>query len=178
VNLLKGQSGLISKYWALYTDEIDGFESQDMVIGTAWPVNQNLLLSDGKVPVASVTPTEGVTGWADTWMMSSNAPHPICMLKWMAYSLRDEVQTFTAVAFGATPSVATTCEQLKTALNDAYGKEVGSEAYDLYHCGDDAYLSSIFLWKTPLPDCGDDRGQTCMDYSVWTNAWTEIRGAG
>jgi putative spermidine/putrescine transport system substrate-binding protein len=178
VNLLKEQSPMISKYWAVYTDEIDGFESQDMTVGTAWPVNQNLLLSDGKVPVASVTPSEGVTGWADTWMMSSKSQHPICMLKWMEYSLRSSVQSFTAVAFGATPSVATACKLLKTSLNDAYGDEVGSEAYGLYHCGDDTYLSSIFLWKTPLPDCGDDRGQTCVDYSAWTNAWTEIRGAG
>ena len=28
-------------------------------------------------------PTEGMTGWADTWMISANAPHPNCMLEWM-----------------------------------------------------------------------------------------------
>jgi putative spermidine/putrescine transport system substrate-binding protein len=178
VNLLKGQAGIVSKYWAVYTDEIDGFESGDMTVGTAWPVNQNLLLSDGKVPVASVTPDEGVTGWADTWMMSSNAQHPICMLKWMEYTLRDNVQSSTAVAFGATPSVTTACTQLQSDLADAYGQDVASEIYPVYHCGEDDYLSSIYLWKTPLPDCGDDRGQTCIDYSAWTNAWTEIRGAG
>ena len=42
-----------------------------MVIGTAWPVNQQYIAADDKVPVESVIPTEGVTGWADTWMMSS-----------------------------------------------------------------------------------------------------------
>ena len=47
-----------------------------------------------------------------------------------------------------------------------------------YHCGDDEFLSSVYLWKTPLAACGDDRGDVCMDYSAWTNAWTEIRGAG
>jgi putative spermidine/putrescine transport system substrate-binding protein len=178
VTLLKQQSQLISKYWALYTDEIDGFESGDMVVGTAWPVNQNLILSDGKVPVESTTPTEGVTGWADTWMMSSNAEHPVCMMKWMEYTLRDDVQSFTAVAFGATPSVTTACGQLQGDLVDAYGKDVADQIYPVYHCGEDDYLKSIYLWKTPLPDCGDDRGQTCVDYSTWTTAWTEIRGAG
>jgi putative spermidine/putrescine transport system substrate-binding protein len=178
VNLLKQQAGIVSKYWALYTDEIDGFESGDMVAGTAWPVNQNLLLSDGKVQVESVTPSEGVTGWADTWMMSSHAQHPICMAKWMAWTLTDTVQSTTAVAFGATPSVTTACEQLQTDLAAAYGDQVASTIYPVYHCGDDSYLSSIYLWKTPLPDCGDDRGQTCVDYSVWTNGWTEVRGAG
>jgi putative spermidine/putrescine transport system substrate-binding protein len=178
VNLLKQQAGMVSKPWALYSDEIDGFESGDMAIGTAWPVNQNLLVSDGKVPVQSTTPSEGVTGWADTWMMSSHAQHPVCMLDWMNYTLSDKVQAATAVIFGATPSVTTACGDLQQGLLDAYGKTVGKSAYDFYHCGDDQYLSSVFLWKTPLPDCGDSRGSTCVDYSQWTNAWTEIRGAG
>jgi putative spermidine/putrescine transport system substrate-binding protein len=168
VTLLKQQSGMISKYWALYTDEIDGFESGDMVAGTAWPVNQNLIQADGKVPVDGVVPSEGVTGWADTWMMSSHAQHPVCMMKWMEYTLRDSVQAGTAYVFGATPSVTTACPQLQ--------KDLGAD-YPLYHCGDDAFLSKVYLWKTPLPDCGDSRGSTCLDYSEWTNAWTAIRGA-
>ena len=168
VSLLKQQSGMISKYWALYTDEIDGFESGDMVAGTAWPVNENLIQADGKVPVDSVVPSEGVTGWADTWMMSSHAQHPICMMKWMEYTLQDTVQATTAYVFGATPSVTTACPQLQTLLGADYA---------LYHCGDDQFLSQVYLWKTPQPDCGDSRGTTCVDYSEWTNAWTAIRGA-
>jgi putative spermidine/putrescine transport system substrate-binding protein len=39
VEVLKTQAGMIGKYWAVYTDEIDGFSSGDMVVGTAWPVN-------------------------------------------------------------------------------------------------------------------------------------------
>jgi putative spermidine/putrescine transport system substrate-binding protein len=168
VNLLKEQAGMISKYWAVYTDEIDGFESGDMVVGTAWPVNQSILVSDDKVPVASTIPSEGVTGWADTWMMSSHAQHPVCMLKWMEYTLRPDVQTAVAEYYGATPSNTASCPQLN--------KDLGKDAAN-YHCGDDAFLSKVYLWKTPLPDCGDGRGQTCVDYSAWTNAWTDIRGA-
>ena len=37
-------------------------------------------------------PSEGVTGWADTWMISTNAPHPNCMLEWMKYTLTADVQ--------------------------------------------------------------------------------------
>ena len=59
----------------------------------------------------------------------------------------------------------------------ATDEDLGADAAS-YHCGDDAFLSQVKLWKTPLSECGDDRGQTCMDYSTWTNAWTEIRGAG
>jgi putative spermidine/putrescine transport system substrate-binding protein len=168
VELLKQQASMIGKYWAVYTDEIDGFVSGDMVVGTAWPVNWQYTKAEG-VPVEAIIPSEGVTGWADTWMMSANAPHPNCMLKWMEYTLRAEVQTQVAEFYGATPSNTGSCEQLNADL----GKDAAA-----YHCGDDAFLSSVYLWKTPLPDCGDERGQACMDYSAWTNAWTQIRGTG
>ena len=167
-DLLKQQSGMVKKYWSLYTDEIDGFESGDMVIGTAWPVNQSIIVADKKVPVASVIPSEGVTGWADTWMMSSHAQHPNCMLAWMNYTLHPDVQTAVAEYYGATPSNTASCAQLN--------KDLGADAAN-YHCGDDAFLSQVHLWKTPLSDCGDSRGQTCLDYSAWNTVWTEVTGA-
>ena len=168
VNLLKTQYGLIGKYWGVYTDEIKGFDTGDMVIGTAWPVNQQYIEIDNKVPVESVIPKEGVTGWADTWMMSSNAQHPNCMLMWMQYTLQPDVQTEVAEFYGATPSNTKSCEQLD--------KDLGSAA-KIYHCGDDTFLSSIALWKTPQADCGN--GSTdCMDYSTWSEKWLEITSGG
>jgi len=167
VALLKQQAPMIKKYWAVYTDEVDGFESGDMVIGTAWPVNQSIIAGDKKVPVSAVIPSEGVTGWADTWMMSSHAAHPVCMMKWMEYTLRPSVQTQVAEYYGATPSNTKSCAQLN--------KDLGADAAN-YHCGDDAFLSKVHLWKTPLADCGN--GQTdCMDYNAWTTEWTAIRGS-
>jgi putative spermidine/putrescine transport system substrate-binding protein len=168
VELLKQQASMVGKYWAVYTDEIDGFVSGDMVVGTAWPVNWQYTKAEN-IPVEAIIPSEGVTGWADTWMMSANAPHPICMLKWMEYTLRADVQTQVAEFYGATPSNTASCDQLNADL----GEDAAA-----YHCGDDAFLSSVYLWKTPLPDCGDERGEVCADYSAWTNAWTEIRGTG
>jgi putative spermidine/putrescine transport system substrate-binding protein len=162
--LLKTQNSMIGKYWAVYTDEISGFDSGDMVIGTAWPVNQQYIEIDNKVPVASTIPSEGVTGWADTWMMSANAPHPNCMLEWMKYTLSADVQTQVAEFYGATPSNTASCPQLD--------KDLGKAA-DIYHCGDDTFLSSVALWKTPLADCGNGSSD-CMDYSAWTEKWLEI----
>jgi putative spermidine/putrescine transport system substrate-binding protein len=75
VELLKQQNAMISGYWALATDEIDGFVDGSMTAGTAWPYN--LRFTDA--PVDAALPTEGMTGWADTWMISANAPHPNCM---------------------------------------------------------------------------------------------------
>jgi putative spermidine/putrescine transport system substrate-binding protein len=164
VNLLKQQATMINKYWADYAVEIDGFDSGDMVVGTAWPGNQQYVT---KVPVDNVNPSEGVTGWADTWMMSSNAQHPNCMLMWMDYTLRPEVQVQVAEFYGATPSNTASCEQLNKDLK---------EAAEFYHCGDEAYLDDIALWRTPLATCGDDRGDTCTDYTTWTEKWQEVRG--
>ena len=36
------------------------------------------------MPVEAIVPTEGMTSWSDTWMLSRYAKHPNCMLKWMA----------------------------------------------------------------------------------------------
>ena len=169
VDLLKQQSTMIDKYWAVYTDEIQGFKSGDMVIGTAWPVNQQYAeAGKNAAPVASVIPEEGVTGWADTWMMSANSKNPNCMYMWMDYTMRPEIQTQVAEYYGATPSNANSCDQLR--------KDIGEQADSVYHCGDDAFLSSIALWKTPLAECGDGRTD-CADYTAWTTKWTEIRGA-
>jgi putative spermidine/putrescine transport system substrate-binding protein len=167
IELLRQQSEIIGKYWALYSDEIDGFASGDLVVGTAWPYQVNTLQAD-KEPVDAVFPQEGMTGWADTWMMSSNAPHPNCMYEWMKWTMTPKVQSEAATWFGATPSLETACGSLK--------KAIGKPADTVYHCGDEEFLSDIYLWKTPLPDCGDDRGNVCADYSEWTTRWQEVRG--
>ena len=54
--------------------------------------------------VMPAEPTEGMTGWADTWMLSSSAPHQNCMLEWMDYSLSADVQAEVAEYYGAAAS--------------------------------------------------------------------------
>jgi putative spermidine/putrescine transport system substrate-binding protein len=172
VELLKGQAPLISKYWALYTDEIDGFVDGSMVVGTAWPIN--LSYAELDAPVDQLVPSEGVTGWADTWMISANAPHPNCMLKWMDWTLKPDVQAEVAYWYGAAGSNVGSCDEVRKIL----GKDADLVDTVRYgNCGDAEFLNSLFLWKTPQANCGDDRGAVCVDYSVWQQAWTEIRGA-
>ena len=52
---------MIDKYWALYTDEIDGFDNGAMVAGTAWPVNLQPTSSSAPRCRRS-SPTEGRDG--------------------------------------------------------------------------------------------------------------------
>jgi putative spermidine/putrescine transport system substrate-binding protein len=177
VELLKTQAGMVVRPWALYTDEIDGFVDGSMLVGTAWPLN--LSLAELDAPVDAVIPSEGVTGWADTWMISANAPHPNCMLKWMDWTMQPDVQAEVAVWYGAAGSNTLSCDATRDLLVDFYGKGA-DEAVDTVrygNCGNVEFLDSIHLWKTPLPQCGDDRGDVCIDYSEWTQAWTEIQGA-
>jgi putative spermidine/putrescine transport system substrate-binding protein len=171
VTLLKQQRPWVGKYWSLFSDEIDNFKSGATVVGTTWPYQVNTL-KGMSVKVNAVVPSEGMTGWADTWMMSSKAQHPNCMLKWMAWMLTPEVQAQVAEYFGEAPANPKACKYLD-AIYGSYGLKNFCSAYRVT---DPSFYSKIAFWKTPLPDCGDSRGQTCTDYSVWTQKWTEIKG--
>jgi putative spermidine/putrescine transport system substrate-binding protein len=166
VAVLKGQKPNVKKYWSLAADEIDLFTSGELVVGTAWPYQVSVLQSDNQ-PVDATIPSEGATGWADTWMMSKNAQHPNCMYKWMDWASTPEVQAQVAEFYGATPSNTKSC--------DIITADLGAKAAEPYHCGDDAFVHQLFLWKTPLADCGDGKND-CVDYSVWQQKWTEIKG--
>jgi len=172
VTLLQQQKPMLAKYWALYTDEIDGFNDHSMVAGTAWPIN---LTYSKDAPAAAVIPSEGVTGWADTWMISTNAPHPNCMLKWMQYTMEPKVQAEVGIWYGAAGSNTKSCDLIAKGLGKGGAPLVNSVEYSF--CGNVDFLNSLYLWKTPEAACGDDRGSTCMDYSVWSQKWTEVAGA-
>jgi putative spermidine/putrescine transport system substrate-binding protein len=171
VALLKAQAPLVGKYWSLYTDEIDNFTNGATVVGTTWPYQYNTLKAS-KVAVGDVVPSEGMTGWADTWMMSAKAAHPNCMKKWMAWMITPEVQTQVAEFFGEAPANPKACKY----LDGVYGSYGLANFCKAYGVNDPSFYNSIAFWKTPLADCGDSRGQTCVDYSAWTQAWTEIKG--
>jgi putative spermidine/putrescine transport system substrate-binding protein len=167
IALLKQQAPNIKKYWSATTDETDPFSSGDVVIGTAWPYQVSFLKSEKK-PVAAVVPSEGATGWADTWMMSAHAQHPNCMYQWMKWTEKPDIQDQVAEFYGATPSNAKACDILRKNIGDSADKD--------YHCGDNNFLKNIALWKTPLQQCGDSRGNTCTDYTIWQQKWQEVRG--
>jgi putative spermidine/putrescine transport system substrate-binding protein len=167
VSLLKTQRKQIGNYWGSYTSQISDFKNGSIVIGATWPYQYNTLKGEHQ-PVASVLPKEGATGWADTWMLSSQAAHPNCMLKWMQWATTPLVQAHTAYTFGSAPANPKACTILD--------KMVANYCTD-YHVTDPAYFKQIAYWKTPLSDCGDSRGNTCIPYSEWTTAWTDIKNS-
>ena len=95
------------------------------------------------------------------------------MLKWMAWMLTPEVQTQVAEYFGEAPANPKACKFLDARLRpvrvpgllQAFG--VNDPSF---------YNTHRVLEDAAQADCGDARGQTCIDYSTWTQKWTEIKG--
>ena len=48
-----------------------------------WQVIANLIQADKKVPVKAIVPSEGSTGWSDTWMVVVEGQAPELLYKWM-----------------------------------------------------------------------------------------------
>lgn len=166
VDLLREQRPLIRKYWALASDEIDLFKNGDAVLGASWPY-QTITLQDSGAPVKDLIPREGATGWADTWMLSSNARHPNCAYKWMAWASTPSVQAQQAISFGETPANTKACPIMDRLQPGACAK---------YHANEPAsYFDSIRFWKTPTRQCADG-SQECTDYTTWQQKWTEMKG--
>ena len=164
VALLKAQHSTIGTYWGAAADEISSFESGATAIGTAWQYQANTINADKKVKVDTVVPTEGATGWSDTWMVASKAKHPNCMYQWMNWIVSPKINADVAQWFGEAPA------QTKSCVLAAKG------FCETYHALDADYASKIFYWTTPTKNCGDSRGSTCVAYTNWTPAWTSIKG--
>ncbi|MFI5034914.1 MAG: ABC transporter substrate-binding protein [Acidimicrobiales bacterium] len=166
VALLKVQKPLIKKYWDSATQEITLFQSGAVVAGAAWPYQTNVLQAN-KAPVAQTIPNEGATGWADTWLLATNAPHPNCAYKWMQWVTTPKVQAEEALYFGETPANTQAC----AVMNQI--QKGGCALYNANAPG--SYFSTIKFWKTPVATC--DNGKTnCVDFTQWQSAWTQIIG--
>jgi putative spermidine/putrescine transport system substrate-binding protein len=164
IDLLKQQREHIGEYWSDYTKEIQAFANGDSSVGTTWQVIVNLLNADGE-PEKVVLPDEGATGWSDTWMISSEAANPNCAYEWLNHIISPEANAQVAEWFGEAPANQKSCA-LTADKNHC----------DIYHADDEEFFDQIEEWKTPVSDCGDDRGDVCMTYEDWVAGWTEVKG--
>jgi putative spermidine/putrescine transport system substrate-binding protein len=172
VNLLKQQRSNVNQYWSNYLDEIEAFKAGDNYAGTAWFVtaheaNGRRSLKSPKSLINAVIPQEGATGWSDTWMISSRAKHPNCMYKWMNWISTPKIQAEVGQYFGEAPANPKAC---------AYIPATNKSFCDDFSVGKIEFYKRLAFWKTPVADCGDSRGTTCVDYSEWTQLWTQIKG--
>lgn len=162
LDLLRTQRQLVSKYWA-DASQTDDFKNEGVVASTSWPYQVNLLQADS-FPVSSTIPQEGATGWADTTMMSSTAPHPNCAYMWLEHSIDPKVQGDVAYWFGSAPSVPMACDGASELFGTEGCKANGFDTFD-----------SIHFWKTPVADCGNGSSD-CVTYDRWVEEFTTILG--
>jgi putative spermidine/putrescine transport system substrate-binding protein len=155
-------------YWADYADQISSYASGDVVVGTTWPLQVNILQADG-APIEGITPEEGTTGWSDTWMMYAEAEHPNCMLMWMDHMMSPAANSQATVYFGEAATSPDACEAAE-ALSPGH--------CEAQHADDAAYWENIYYWSTPQESCADaDDATTCVTQDDWVEAWTNLRGA-
>ncbi|HEX9065488.1 MAG TPA: ABC transporter substrate-binding protein, partial [Streptosporangiaceae bacterium] len=166
VKLLASQRPLLKSYWPLASQEISAFKNGDVVVGAGWPYQVSALKA-AKFPIGSTIPSEGATGWADTWMLAAKAPHPNCAYMWMRYISTPKVQAEQAVSYGETPDNKLAC---------SYMDKLQPGSCALYHANAPAsYLNSIALWKTPVATCDNGKAD-CVPYSQWVTAWnTQVK---
>ncbi|MFC0434505.1 ABC transporter substrate-binding protein [Kutzneria buriramensis] len=165
VDLLKKQRPLVSDYWSDYLTESRSLTTAGAVVGTAWQMTVNVTKDDG-VPLESTVPSEGATGWSDTWMVASRSQHKTCAYLWLNYIVSPKVNAQVAEYFGEAPANAKACAATVDPTHCA-----------TYHAADAAYASKIAYWTTPISQCLDGRTDVkCEDYGAWTQAWADIKG--
>ncbi|MDX6252654.1 MAG: putative spermidine/putrescine transport system substrate-binding protein, partial [Kribbellaceae bacterium] len=143
VDLLKTQKTMVSEYWSDYLKEVQAFTSGNSVVGTTWQVIANVATGE-KVPVSVTVPTEGVTGWSDTWMVSATSKSKNCAYLWMDHIVSPEANAAVAEYFGESPSNGKAC-----------GLTADKKHCETFHAGDQAYSEKIWYWTTPIEQCLD-----------------------
>lgn len=155
-------------YWGDFNDQISSYATGDVVVGTTWPFQVNLLQADG-APIEGIKPDEGTTGWSDTWMMHAEAEHPNCMLMWMDHMMSPEANAQATVWFGEAATSEDAC---------AAAEELAAGHCEAQHANDPSYWENIWYWSTPEEDCADaDEATACVTQEDWVEAWTTLRGS-
>ncbi|MGL4777903.1 MAG: ABC transporter substrate-binding protein [Aeromonas veronii] len=161
LDLLRKQRQLVGRYWHDAFVQIDDFKNEGVVASGSWPFQANALIAD-KQPIATTVPKEGVTGWADTSMVHSDAKNLTCAYKWLEHSLSNKLQGDLAAWFGSVPVVPAACEG-NALLGPTGCKTNGIDNFD-----------RVRFWRTPVSQCKSQG--TCVPYYRWVSDYIAIRG--
>jgi len=161
LDVLRVQRKLTARYWHDAFIQMDDFKNEGMAASGTWPFQVNLLQADG-VPVASVIPQEGATGWADTSMMHIDSENPNCAYLWMEHSLASNLQSDLSLWFGANPAVPAAC-------TDGRGMQTAEG------CTKNGFddFEKIRFWTTPVTKC--PQGE-CVPYYRWVSDYIGVIG--
>jgi putative spermidine/putrescine transport system substrate-binding protein len=162
LNLLRQQRELVGRYWHDAFIQMDDFTNEGVAASSSWGFQTYVLKLSG-VPVESVVPVEGATGWADTTMMAADAPHPNCAYLWLEHSLNPKLQGDLASWFGTVPVVLSACEGNELLGPDGCAIN-GLNTFD-----------QIWFWRTPTSTCADGSNE-CVPYHEWVTGYIAVIG--
>lgn len=159
LTLLRRQRNWVREYWQDPDQQVRDFRQQKLALSTGWGYTAHALRRQGS-SVRETIPREGATGWADSWMLHSQAAHPVCAYQWMGYMLRPRVQAMVAEWYGANPANAKAC-----ALRGPAGESV---------CDDAQYkrFADLHFWRTPQANCASQ--PRCVPYAAWAKDYARI----
>jgi putative spermidine/putrescine transport system substrate-binding protein/spermidine/putrescine transport system substrate-binding protein len=148
--ILLRQKPLIRTYWNLGDELKQLFASGEVIISDAWPY-VGVGLKEQGLPVAEVIPSEGVTGWSDSWMLTSGAQNVDLAYKWMDYMIGPDGQMGVLNNNNYAITNRTVIEGLDPELRAALLMDDIEEGYD-----------SILMWRN-VPN-----------YDKWLQVWQEV----
>ncbi|MEP6639317.1 MAG: extracellular solute-binding protein [Chloroflexota bacterium] len=167
VDLLNKQKTTVTQRWTDYLKQMDDFRAGNANVGTTWQIITNLLKAETPpVKVDVIKPTEGATGWSDTWMINSKTKNLACAYAYIDYLVSPQINANIAEWFGEAPANSKSC-----ALTAA------KDHCQIFHADDDAFWTDIWYWRTPTAECVDGRTDVkCKGFDDWIKAWTDIKG--
>ncbi|MCE0761615.1 extracellular solute-binding protein [Pseudonocardia kujensis] len=167
IALLKQQKPMVSEYWADVVKQGQGLSSGALSEGQGWQLTANLANTDAPNTVGTVKPTEGATGWSDTWMVKKDTPNINCAYQWLNHVISPEVNAQIAEYFGEAPANTKSCALTKDRNHCA-----------TYHAQETDFWDNVYYWTTPTEDCLDGRTDVkCVPYDQWVRSWSELRSA-
>jgi spermidine/putrescine-binding protein len=90
-DILVKQRPLVRLYWNTGLELAQAFLNKEVVVADGWSWISGQIKTEGGNPVESI-PTEGVTGWSDSWVISKNAKNYDLALKWADWMIGPEGQ--------------------------------------------------------------------------------------
>lgn len=161
LDLLRAQKPLVHRYWHDPTVQMSDFRNEGVAASSSFSYQANTLAADHQ-PVAAAIPVEGVTGWADTMMLSADAKEVGCAYRWMEWSLNPGVQVALGEWFGSSPVVPKACRE----------KSPGGE--DVCKMNFFDRLPEVRFWRAPSAKCRSHAA--CVPYARWISDYQALTG--
>ncbi|MCT9933939.1 extracellular solute-binding protein [Planotetraspora sp. A-T 1434] len=146
---LSGASGERA-YWRDPIEVVEGFASGSVRLAEGTPYHLDVL-KRGHKPVEALG-ERPVTGWVDSWMVSSAAAHPACAAQWLSWTASADVQRKASAWVGLAPANPGACT--------GRTRRICAD----YRVGEPHEFKGVYFAARPA------------DYTQWAERWRQLVG--